>query len=223
MDSLKLLKQRGYIPDIIIDIGAFKGFWTDQVRKIYPSSDYYLFEAINYPELDRFKQDKKVSVFKNVLLFDEEKTVNWYEEKNTGDSIFKENTVHFENTVPIKRNTITLSKLTKNEGILQNIENKNVFVKIDTQGSELNILKGGLDIFSHTDYIILELPFFGVYNKGAPTFLEYIQFMDSIDFIPYDIVEKHVSDGIMFQLDIIFISRNFVRKNYKGKIFDDIA
>ena len=222
MNSIKLLKQRGYVPDIIIDIGAFKGFWTDQVIKIYPSSDYYLFEAINYPELDRFKQDKKVSVFKNVLLFDEEKTVNWYEEKNTGDSIFKENTVHFENTVPIKRNTITLSKLTKNEGILQNIENKNVFVKIDTQGSELNILKGGIDIFSHADYIILELPFFGVYNKGAPTFLEYIQFMDSIDFIPYDTVEKHVSDGIMFQLDIMFINRKFARKHYTGKICDDI-
>jgi hypothetical protein len=59
-----------------------------------------------------------------------------------------------------------------------------------------------------TDFIILELPLFGQYNEGVPTFLEHISFMNSIGFIIYDIIDNHYINGFNMQIDVLFINKN---------------
>jgi hypothetical protein len=49
-----LIKDKGYEPSAILDIGANKGTWTTSMKSIYPESTYYLFEASDYPELNHF-------------------------------------------------------------------------------------------------------------------------------------------------------------------------
>ena len=44
-DRLRILKEKGYFPDTILDIGAHHGNWTIDMKKIYELSKYYLFEA----------------------------------------------------------------------------------------------------------------------------------------------------------------------------------
>jgi len=87
-DCLQKLKDLGYYPDTILDIGAHYGNWTRNMLHIYPDSSYYLFEGINYDELNEFRNNPTISV-RNELLNDKEDEVDWYEEKNTGDSFFK--------------------------------------------------------------------------------------------------------------------------------------
>ena len=57
------------------------------------------------------------------------------------------------------------------------------------------------------DVIILEMPFMGKYNENVPTFIEHIAYMDKNGFIPFNIVENHQAHGILFQIDIAFISK----------------
>ena len=54
----------------------------------------------------------------NALLFDKITDIEQYEERNSEDSIFKENTNHFKNTKPIIRKTITLNELLKNNNTI---------------------------------------------------------------------------------------------------------
>jgi FkbM family methyltransferase len=107
-DKIFILKQKGYIPDTILDIGAHHGNWTIVMKQIYKDSQYYLFEAIDYSELNRFQNDNSTKVF-NVVLNDKIDQVNWYQMKNTGDSFFREKTQHFKNCDIIKRETIDLT------------------------------------------------------------------------------------------------------------------
>lgn len=107
-DKILILKQKGYFPDTILDIGAHHGNWTNQMKQIYSDSKYYLFEAIDYHELKRFQNDENVNVY-NILLNDKIENVNWYQMKNTGDSIFREKTYHFENCEIINRQTVDLN------------------------------------------------------------------------------------------------------------------
>lgn len=65
----------------------------------------------------------KYKVF-NELLFDCETDIDFYEMKNTGDSIFKERGNAFKDCTPIKRKTVTLNKLINESNIL---ENKKIF------------------------------------------------------------------------------------------------
>jgi FkbM family methyltransferase len=199
------LKNKGYYPDTILDIGAHYGSWTNSMKTIYNDSKYYLFEAIDYDELNQFNNSTNVKVY-NVLLNDKIDTVNWYQKKNTGDSMFKEKTFHFEDCEVIRRDTIDLNTLILKNNILQ--ESKNIFIKIDCQGAEIPILKGSTSILEKTDFIILEMPLFGQYNEGVPNFLEHISFMYEIGFVSYDILENHYINGFNMQIDMLFINKN---------------
>jgi len=204
-NRLAKLKIMGYTPDNVVDIGAYHGNWTTSMMSIYPHSKYYLFEGINYKQLNRFNDNPNVFV-KNVLLNDKIEEVDWYEERNTGDSFYKERTKYFLNTKPIKRMTIDLNTIINRDNILKDA--KNIFIKIDCQGAEIPILKGSKKILSRTDFIVLEMPLFGQYNEGVPNFLEHIQFMDSIGFIPFDIVDNHYINNFNMQIDMLFINKN---------------
>ncbi len=142
----------------------------------------------------------------NVVLNDKIDTVKWYQKKNTGDSMFKENTHYFNDCEVLEKETIDLNTHIKNNQIILN-ENDKVLIKIDCQGAELPILKGSSDLLKYTNFILLEIPLYGKYNEGVPTFLEHIQYMDSIGFIPYDIYDKHILNGFTMQIDMMFIKR----------------
>jgi len=204
-DKLANLKRMGYNPDTILDIGAHHGDWTNSMKKIYGDCKYYLFEGIDYQELNRFSNDNTVKVY-NVLLNENATEIDWYQMKNTGDSMFKEKTHHFNNCIPIKRQTIDLDTHILQNNILQ--ESKNIFIKIDCQGAEIPILKGATSILDKADFIVLEIPLFGQYNEGVPSFLEHIVFMDSIGFNTYDIIDNHYINGFNMQVDVLFINKN---------------
>jgi len=55
------------------------------------------------------------------------------------------------------------------------------FIKLDTQGSELDILKGATKIVGKTPLIFTEMPIIE-YNKGAPKFSEYMDFFKAHDY-----------------------------------------
>lgn len=204
-DKINILKQKGYSPDTILDIGAHHGYWTNSMRNIFNYSKYYLFEAIDYPELNQFNNNDNIKVF-NVLLNDKIEKVNWYQMKNTGDSMFKEKTHHFENCEIIQRETIDFNTFILNNNMLN--ESNNILIKIDCQGAEIPILKGASSILEKTDFIILEIPLFGQYNEGVPNFLEHISFMDTIGFNTYDIIDTHYINNFNMQVDVLFINKN---------------
>lgn len=203
-NKINILKEKGYYPDTILDIGAHHGNWTNDMKRIYYNCNYYLFEGIDYSELHKFNNIDNIKVY-NVVLNDKIEEVNWYQMKNTGDSIFREKTHHFKNCEIIKRQTIDLNTHILQNNILQ--ESKNILIKIDCQGAEIPILKGATNILDKTDFIILEIPLFGQYNEGVPGFLEHIDFMDKIGFVTYDIIDNHYIHGFNMQVDVIFINK----------------
>ena len=209
-DKINKLKNKGYFPDTILDIGAYHGSWTDNMLRIYNNSNYYLFEAIDYPELKRFEYNNNINTF-NILLNDKIEEVNWYQMKNSGDSIFREKTHHFKNCEIIKRQTIDLNTFFSSNKLLENA--KNILIKIDCQGAEIPILKGATDLLERIDFIILEIPLFGKYNEGVPNFLEHISFMDKIGFVTYDIIDNHYINDFNVQVDVLFINKNHIFNN----------
>jgi FkbM family methyltransferase len=203
-DKIHILKQKGYYPDTILDIGAHHGHWTANMKHIYPHSNYYLFEGIDYPELNRFQLDPTINVY-NVILNDKIENINWYQMKNTGDSMFREKTRHFTNCEIIQRDTVDLNTHILQHNLFR--QSKQILIKIDSQGAEIPILKGATSILEKTDFIVLEIPLFGQYNEGVPTFLEHIAFMDSIGFTTYDIIESHYINTFNMQIDVLFINK----------------
>ena len=146
------------------------------------------------------------------MLSDQNKNVNFYSNLSTGDSYLKEQTSFYgKDLQPSIRKAITLDELVKKEKIpLPN------FLKIDTQGSELDILKGSKESLSQCSLIYLECPIVE-YNLNAPKLNEYIDYLNSINFVPFDICEIHKMDNVLIQMDILFIRKTVLNKFFPEK------
>ena len=201
INALQKLKSFGFEPKNILDIGANKGKWTLEIKKkVFPKAEYTLIEAIDYEELDKLSDRHDNINYKNILLDEIEHFVTWYEKRNTGDSLFKENTGYFDDCKEIKRSATTLDLVFNKNEVFE-------LIKIDCQGAEIPILKGGNSLVQKSSVIILEVPFMGEYNIGAPNFYEHINYMENIGYRVFDIVELHRVDNILIQIDIIFIKQ----------------
>ena len=201
VNALQKLKSFGFEPKNILDIGANKGKWTLQIKKkVFPKAEYTLIEAIDYEELDKLSVKHDNINYKNILLDEIEHFVTWYEKRNTGDSLFKENTGYFDDCKEIKRSATTLDLVFNKNEVFE-------LIKIDCQGAEIPILNGGNRLIQKSSVIILEVPFMGEYNIGAPNFYEHINYMENIGYRVFDIVELHRVDNILIQIDIIFIKQ----------------
>ena len=82
------------------------------------------------------------------------------------------------------------------------------FMSLKSAFEMLKGVKGSTSILEKTDFIILEIPLFGKYNEGVPTFLEHITYMNSIGFVVYDIIDNHYINNFNMQVDILFINKN---------------
>ena len=190
VNALQKLKSFGFEPKNILDIGANKGKWSLEIKKkVFPKAEYTLIEAIDYEELEKLSVKHDNINYKNILLDEIERLVTWYEKRNTGDSLFKENTGYFDDCKEIKRSTTTLDLVFNKNEVFE-------LIKIDCQGAEIPILKGGNRLIQKSSVIILEVPFMGEYNIGAPNFYEHINYMENIGYRVFDIVELHRVDNI---------------------------
>jgi FkbM family methyltransferase len=192
-------------PKKVLDIGAHIGGFHDELRTIYPTFErYFAIEANS--ECEPYLKSKSLE-YRIQLMGSDENVVDFYNTKetkiSTGSSIFRELTHHFSDDVLI----IEKKKMTTLNSIFEETEIFDL-VKIDTQGSELEILKGGDKILKNSKGILLEVSVLP-YNEGAPLYDEVLKFMDDYGFEPKEIIgENRYGDGTVFQLDILFMKRN---------------
>ena len=203
--SLNYLLKNQIKIDTVYDIGAYRGHWSSFLKKTsLKKSKFFLFEANEGNE----KYLKKFD-FKNFIttLSDKEKKVNFFSKTWGGDSYYLENSNFYKKELD--------GKIVKTDTLNRLVDKHNIplpdLIKIDTQGSEIDILKGGNKILSNCSLIYLECPIIE-YNLGAPNFVEYVNYMKSINFTPYEICETHHIDRALVQIDILFLKTPLLKK-----------
>ena len=207
---LRLLNS--FRPKDLLDIGANKGEFATMFKEYFPSAKRFLLIEANQdcsPILETLPFDYKIC-----LLSCSNKEVDFYVDQNdssgSGNSYYPQNYLanRFKKKV---MKTITLEKLFKD------INYSFEFIKLDTQGSELDILKGGLNILNNAKFVIIECMNSKLrnYNEGSPTEDEVINFMKSKGFNYHLVVDEHIWQdkidnnykfkyGTVFQRDYLF-------------------
>lgn len=132
--------------------------------------------------------------------------MDFYDTDGTGDSYYKENTPSYDSVAATKRTTKTLDSIVVDERL-----SPADLIKIDTQGSELDILRGGLKALQNCSLVYLECPTLS-YNEGAPNFQEYSEFLLGHSFVPYEVCELHYSYGALIQMDVLFVKKEHLRR-----------
>ena len=199
------LKNKNFNPDYIVDVGCFRGIWTNKLLNYFPNSKYILFDADdnNIKYLDKLKSSNKNIDYKIILLSDDEKDYDFYS-MESGSSIFEEQTNYSRKIKKVK------SSLLYNE-LPNEIKNtKSNLIKLDVQGAELKIISGLKELINNFEVIILEVSLHK-YNKGSPLFYDVISHMQNNNFILYDIYDlKRLGDqdSYLLQFDCVFLREN---------------
>lgn len=186
----------------VLDVGAHAGTFTFECSKFYPNAYYYMIDGNHITE--QYIMHSGID-YKITYLSDTVKDTIVYKTKhnafNTGDSLYRENTNYYNDESLITQNitTSTLDEIFKNEKTFD-------FIKIDSQGSEMDIIKGGLEMCKRAKIFLLEASVYP-YNLGAPMFDELKVFMAELGFPHYKIVSDiHHPDNhsLLIQHDVLF-------------------
>lgn len=202
--SLRCLKNWGYRPRKIIDIGAYHGEWTRMFREIFPNSAALMIEA----------QEGKRSILKTCCEFLKKEAqfeiallgaedgleVEFIEmDGGTGSSVFEERSP-FRSREKIKKRVRTLDVIASEKSF-----SEADFLKLDVQGYELEVLKGAKNVLANTEVALIECSFIPS-NRGCPLVAEVIQFMVDNGFRPVDFCSQiRRLDGALWQTDMLFI------------------
>ena len=200
MNLSKITKH--FYPYRILDIGANVGQFYQIAKQTFPDSFIFSIEASKEcePYLKQLTDNYYIG-----LLAKDTSEYNFYSRKGdttcTGNSIYRELT-HFysdDQLEIIKQKGIKLDDLFE-------LDSEFDIIKIDTQGSELDIITGGINLCKKAKGILLEVSL-TQYNEGAPLHEEVIQFMSNFDFIKTEILDEARNNG-SHQQDILFINKN---------------
>lgn len=194
-----------FIPYRILDIGANVGGWYRECKSYYPYSEILSIEAND--ECEEILKTVNPN-YKIALLAKDNEIYKYYKNKDvyssTGNSIYKELTPHYtdDNTYFVEIQGVLLDDL-----LLK--QNPFDLIKMDVQGAELDIIKGGYFTCINAKGILLEVAL-KEYNQGAPLYDEVIDYMKSIGFKQVEVLENLPYNGEIYHQDLLFINENII-------------
>lgn len=182
----KLKAEHDFEPAKILDIGAWNGFWTNNVKKIWPEAKYTCIEAGQKHE----KKLKEITSDYHIAVL--------------GDSN-REIKMHLLEISKGNKTKIAYTKGSSVFGVYENYELRQMqtldelvgndaqfdLIKQDVQGAEIMIMKGAPEIFTRARYVIQEVNLFK--NEQFPDMPyenEMDEFMFELGFDNSEVIEQ---------------------------------
>jgi FkbM family methyltransferase len=220
---LRRLKECGYVPKVIYDVGASNGMWSNLIDQLYEGAgEYHLFEPLASSN-PAYKQglDWHLSQHPNFKLH----PIGLGEQNSQQEMVVYEGGFGstFLEVDRIKKFKDYFTGATKIESIssfpVRRLDDYAAeaklpapnLVKMDVQGFEQAIIAGGAKTLRTADIMILETWFYRGYGDSTPLLHEIIDTMTQLDFILTDLGDifygaKHKLTAI----DAIFMREPFV-------------
>ncbi len=194
--------KNGLKPETVIDVGAASG--TIPLYQLFPEARFILIEPLREFEAALEEQSKKIKTAEYLIAAAASSPgdimLNVHPDL-VGSSVFKEEEDSDVNGVERMVPAITIDNLCAERNT-----KPPYLIKIDTQGAELEVLKGAERVLGESELVIIEVSLFEFF-KGGPQIYECMEFMKVKGFVVYDIFDPQyrLLDGALSQIDIAFV------------------
>jgi FkbM family methyltransferase len=178
---LQSLKDSGFEPKVIYDIGASLTHWTTEANLLWPNAEIILFDGFDTAEFIYIESGRPYHV--GVLSNEDNKEVTFFQNDMFpgGNSYYREvgdplQGQHYPDWTGQKRKAMTLDSIVAQRGFpLPDM------VKIDVQGAERDIIEGGLKAIRHAKHLVVEMQYTD-FNLNAPKVTETLPYIESLGF-----------------------------------------
>ena len=200
-NALLRLREHGYSPDTIYDIGAYRAGWSGIARRVFPGASLILFEA-NADNLP-CSRPPVIAISMPPSPTSMAKGRSFCRNRRCDRSIAlsgEQFALPTENLVERKVLCARLDTIVK-----ENSLPPAGLIKIDVQGAEIDVLAGATEAIDRCEAIIAELSFVQ-YNHNAPLMSDVISAIGHCGLRCVDICELHRNDaGGVLQADFLFV------------------
>jgi FkbM family methyltransferase len=159
----------------IIDIGANDGRFADFLARYFKPASVYVFEPLRscLPALEALAADlPNVRVF-NLALSDRSGTAPLYENSYPpSTSLYRVGETMRREFPFAAGETATVVDLARLDDVVDPaLLDRDIFLKVDVQGAEAEVIRGGREVFGASACVLIEMTFISMYH-GQPLFEE---------------------------------------------------
>ena len=147
------LKKLDFKPNTVLDLGAWNGIWTREVKEFWPDAHYTCIEAGKKHEGRLLKCANEVFI---AVLGNENKEVDMHLRKIKGHKITYTKGSNIFGTSTFPSQAVEKRKLQTLESVVGANATYD-FIKQDVQGAELLVMQGSPKIFRRAKYVIQEV------------------------------------------------------------------
>ncbi len=209
--------KRQWILDLgiksIIDIGANEGQFAKLAREVFPSADIYSFEPLPdcFANLkNALPNDENFFPFENGIG-SKEQTLDFFRSFHSPSSSFLKMEELYKQAFPESENGQSVEPIKVQVKTLDGVFgerqlSKNILVKIDVQGYEIEAIEGASQVLKESKLAILEMSFIELYEK-QPLFHEVYEKMYNLGFRFHGSLAQmlHPTTSEVVQMDAIFV------------------
>jgi FkbM family methyltransferase len=199
----------GDFGEAIIDIGAAQGDTCKWFSAHYPNKKIFGFEPVHdsfIKAVEKTKKNRQIAMHRLALGGEARNVQIHVTNDSLASSVYKP--VDLMNGIPETqrqkfrvKNIETVEQRRLDQVLAEN--QKFLLMKLDTQGSELDILKGGERTLSRTKLVLLEMSNHKLY-EGAALYHEVDAFMRQHNFKLIDIYVTYRPKGVMSEFDALY-------------------
>ena len=198
----------------IIDVGANSGQFARMISPKFPDAHIWCFEPLQEPfeQLSKWADcvgKGRISVF-NVALGENEGTCQmWHHVDHSTSSSFLQTTHTAEKLYPLTKKQVSSHvRMTTLDGIVSELPAPllpEVLIKLDVQGYEDRVIKGGIKTFRLSRACIVEICLDPLY-EGQPTFTGICQSLHELGYrYAGNLYQTLADDGHVIFLDAVFM------------------
>lgn len=210
---MRRLKQRGFKPNFVIDVGASTGVWSHTINRLFPDSRFILID----PLFSKYDSESKKYYIDPYSNFD---MVEAAVSNESGEAVFQIASdlygssllepSDFRSYESACVQVITLDDLAKEKKLTGR-----GILKIDVQFAEHLVLQGAHTLLHQIDVLVVELSLMK-YDERAKVFLEMCLLIHDLGFRYYDDagIWRSPVDGTLLQKDGLFVRHELFMHEY---------
>ena len=201
------VQERGFEIRTMIDVGANIGSWSQRVSTVYPAVTSVLVEPQKelISQLETICQHHPAWQVAHVGLAGVKGARPFLVCEDTYSSCFlPTDSAESQSNREVREVAVTTLDDLWHEYLSPT---KPELVKLDAEGLELEIIKGGAETLGQTDMVVVETSLFA-FRSGQPVFADVVAAMRQCGFSLYDLVwfMRRPSDRALGLMDCVFVS-----------------
>jgi FkbM family methyltransferase len=200
------LHRLGFTPKHVVDVGANLGNWTRNCRKYFPQAYYTLLEpqiGLKDQMADLLREPRVNLHTVGAAAIDGDLSFTVHDRHDSRSFVYSAEDATRLGYEQIRVPVVRLDTLLKSSSLPVAD-----MIKIDAEGFDLEVIRGGRETISKADVLLLEVRMMS--KRGFNSLLDVVGELDQLEFCPFDITEfiRTQKSQALWLIEMAFVNKN---------------